>query len=140
MQKSSFFFFLPHHHNFCYDILVIPMQKSSTSEVYLCPSEKRGLWLSAVGLWLTKSCGKAVEKLWKSCRKAVEKLWKSFYILAYNPPEQFSLYPIHMSLSHFIPWTKLAVVGGGFRACFFMGCNSKEIGRETVKKKPPELH
>ena len=48
----------------------------------------------------------------------------------------YSLFPIHMSLFHFVPMRRLADDGGGSMACFFMGCNSKEIGHETLKKKP----
>ena len=52
----------------------------------------------------------------------------------------YSLLLNSLGLFHSAPWRRLIADGGGFRGPFFMACNSKEIGRETAKKKHPELH
>ena len=41
-----------------------------------------------------------------------------------------------MSLFHFVQWRGLLADGGGFRACFFEACRSKEMARGMVEKKP----
>ena len=142
MQKSSFFFFLPHHHYFCYDTLVIPMQKSSTSDVYLCPSEK----YFYVSIALTEiSRGRrgnspAIHQLFYSFSTAYLQLIYSFstafpqlisslsaafiYLRHIIHPERLSLHVHDMSLFHFVQWRRLADDGGGFRAGKSTGCSS----------------